>query len=179
MEDRRNLQIWDNNGRVVTDDDTLNNIIRSVEDEEDAVLGAVIPAVSFEGENPDEKVYLLLLSIYDTNSTRDDIIRHWEIKVGRQATYDALKELVKYEAIDPNTSFIIGGSSINADIIINCKTEARDNIKFNDVSPITVFRFLKAMKENHKVLDGDDMFNIDDFEKEDVIAFGDKTIFEI
>ena len=44
MEDRRNLQIWDNNGRVVTDDDTLNNIIRSVENEEDATLAAVIPA---------------------------------------------------------------------------------------------------------------------------------------
>ena len=55
----------------------------------------------------------------------------------------------------------------------------RDNIKFNDVSPITVFRFLKAMRESHKVLDGDDMFNIDDFKKEDDIAFGDKTIFEI
>ena len=178
MEDNKNLEIWSNNGRVITNDDELNDIIRNVEDEADAILDAVIPAVTFEGDNPDEKVYLLLLSIYDTNSIRDDIIRHWEVKVGRQATYDKLKELVKYEAIDPNTSFIIGGSAINADITINGKTEVRDNIKFNDVSPITVFRFLKAMKENHLILDGDEMFNIDDFEKDDA-AIGDKTIFEI
>ena len=34
------------------------------------------------------------------------------------------------------------------------------------------------MKENHLILDGDEMFNIDDFEKDDA-AIGDKTIFEI
>ena len=172
-----NLQIFNQNGRIITDNDELNKIIRDVEEEEDVNLGAVIPAITFEEEDPDKKAYLVLLSIYDTSEdAKDDIIRQWEIKIGRQATYDYLKELVKYEAIDPNTSFIIGGSVINSDVVSDNVTNEKNNIHFNDVSPITVFRFLKVMRENKKILDGDDMFNVNDF---DINNVGDKTIFEV
>ena len=172
-----NLQIFDQNGRIITDNDELNKIIRDVEEEEGINLGAVIPAITFEEEDPDKKAYLVLLSIYDTSEdAKDDIIRQWEIKIGRQATYDYLKELVKYEAIDPNTSFIIGGSVINSDVVYDNVTNEKNNIHFNDVSPITVFRFLKVMRENKKILDGDDMFNVNDF---DINNVGDKTIFEV
>lgn len=171
-----NLQIFNQNGRIITDNDELNKIIRDVE-EEGVNLGAVIPAITFEEEDPDKKAYLVLLSIYDTSEdAKDDIIRQWEIKIGRQATYDYLKELVKYEAIDPNTSFIIGGSVINSDVVSDNVTNEKNNIHFNDVSPITVFRFLKVMRENKKILDGDDMFNVNDF---DINNVGDKTIFEV
>ena len=172
-----NLQIFNQNGRIITDNDELNKIIRGVEEEGGVNLGAVIPAITFEEEDPDKKAYLVLLSIYDTSEdAKDDIIRQWEIKIGRQATYDYLKELVKYEAIDPNTSFIIGGSVINSDVVSDNVTNEKNNIHFNDVSPITVFRFLKVMRENKKILDGDDMFNVNDF---DINNVGDKTIFEV
>ena len=155
-----NLQIFNQNGRIITDNDELNKIIRDVEEEEGVNLGAVIPAITFEEEDPDKKAYLVLLSIYDTSEdAKDDIIRQWEIKIGRQATYDYIKELVKYEAIDPDNV-----------------TNEKNNIHFNDVSPITVFRFLKVMRENKKILDGDDMFNVNDF---DINNVGDKTIFEV
>ena len=104
-------------------------------------------------------------------------MRQWEIKIGRQATYDYLKELVKYEAIDPNTSFIIGGNIINSDVIVDNINKEKNNINFNDVSPITVFRFLKVMRENNKILDGDDIFKINDFNVNDNSR--DKTIFEV
>lgn len=175
----RNLQIFNApNGDIITDDETLNKIIREVEEEEKAKLGAVIPAISFGGgADPDEKVYLVLLSIYDTESENTDMLRQWEIKIGRQATYDYLKELVKYEAVDPNSSFIIGGDMIENRITSENGTEDKNNVKFNDVSPITILRFLKAMRESNKVLDGDEMFDINDFDINGSI--GDKTIFEV
>ena len=173
-----NLQIFNQNGKVTTNDEELNRIIRYAEEDDDLSLGAVIPAITFEEEDPDKKVYLVLLSIYDTSQdSKDDILRQWEIKIGRQATYDYLKELVKYEAIDPNTSFIIGGNIINSDVIVDNINKEKNNINFNDVSPITVFRFLKVMRENNKILDGDDIFNINDFNVND--NSGDKTIFEV
>ena len=55
--------------------------------------------------------------------------------------------------------------------------EEKNNISFHEVSPITVFRFLKAMRESKKILDGDEMFSIDDFDIHG--ASGDKTIFEV
>lgn len=179
MANNKDLQIFtDPHGRIITDDEELNKIIREVEDEDGMNLGMVIPAITFEdNQNPDEKVYLVLLTIYDTESNTDDVLRQWEIKIGRQATYDYLKELVKYESIDPNTSFIIGGDIISNQVVTDKGQEEKDNVKFHDVSPITVFRFLKAMRESKKILDGDEMFSIDDFDIHG--ASGDKTIFEV
>ena len=115
-------------------------------------------------------LYLISCTFYDINENTDDVLREWNIKVGRQATYDYLKELVKNEVIDPNTSFIIAGDLLNTDI-------NRNNVKFEDITPATVFRFLKVMRENKKILDGDEMFSIDDFDING--AAGDKTIFEV
>ena len=175
----RNLQIVTGpDCRVITDDEALNKIIREVEEENDSRLGMVIPAITFdEGNDPDEKVYLVLLSIYDTESENNDMLRQWEIKIGRQATYDYLKELVKYEAIDPNTSFIIGGDMITDQTTNESGVEYKNNIKFHDVSPITVLRFLKVMRENRKMLYGDEMFDSSYFELNE--SSGDKTIFEV
>jgi hypothetical protein len=174
-----NLQIFtDPHGRIITDDEDLNRIIREVEDEEGMDLGMVIPAITFENnQNPDEKVYLVLLTIYDTESNTGDVLRQWEIKVGRQATYDYLKELVKYESIDPNTSFIIGGDMITNQTITDKGQEEKTNVSFHEVSPITVFRFLKAMRDSKKILDGDEMFDINDFDIHG--ASGDSTIFVV
>ena len=100
-----------------------------------------------------------------------DVMREWNIKIGRQNTYDYLKELVKNEAIDPNTSFIIAGDLFGFD------DGDKINIKFNDISPATVFRFLKIMRENNKVLDGDETFDINEFDING--ASGDTTIVQV
>ena len=42
-------------------------------------------AIYFEGDNPDEKRYLLLLTLYpDSTDDTSDSYRDWSIKIGRQ-----------------------------------------------------------------------------------------------
>lgn len=158
MEDNKNLQISVNqNGLIETEDTDLNRIIRAVENDTGAKLAMATPAITF-GDDPTEKTYLVLLLIYPSEEI-DECLKDWVIKIGRQETYDYLKDLVKYEAIDPNRSFIMSADKV---------TEAlgnKDNLVFNDSKPITVFRFLKAMRENNMVLDGDETFDINEFEE--------------
>ena len=158
---------FDEYGRIQTSDEDLNQIIRAVEQDTGALMGTVIPAVTFD-DAPDEKVYLILLSVYPVNG--EETIREWQVKIGRQTTYDFLKDLVKNEAIDPNESFIISGSSEYEEAF------HKDNARFEG-KPITVFRFLKVMRDSRKVLDDQTDFDINEF---DPVNFdhGDKTIME-
>ena len=57
---------FDEYGRIQTSDEDLNQIIRAVEQDTGALMGTVIPAVTFD-DAPDEKVYLILLSVYPVN----------------------------------------------------------------------------------------------------------------
>ena len=167
----KNINIYNTDGKISTNDENLNKIIEDIEDE-GIILTSATSGIIFEGENPDEKAYLVLLSIYDISEENSgDVMREWNIKVGRQNTYDYLKELVKNEAIDPNTSFIIAGDLFGFD------DGDKINIKFNDISPATVFRFLKIMRENNKVLDGDETFDINEFDING--ASGDTTIVQV
>jgi len=164
-----NLQTaYDAYGRIITSDTDLNKIIRAVENEK-GKMAVMMPAVTFD-EDPDEKVYLVLLKIY-VEDNFDDNLKDWQIKTGRQTTYDYLKDLVKHEIIDPNESFVIAGTSEFEEVI------SKDNITFES-KPITVFRFLKVMYDNHKVLDSDEDFDINEFDPCNWDK-GDKTILEI
>lgn len=156
---------YDENGRAVSSDPELNKVLQEVQDES-GPLGAVIPAVAFE-EDPDgeNKVYIALASMYEKDTT------FWFTMTGRQAFYRALVSLVKAEEIDPNESFVIAGDKTEDPVT------GKSNVKINDMTPITVFRFLKSMRDSNKVIDADTDFDIDEYA--DTSENGDLTILEI
>lgn len=129
------------------------------------------PAVEFD-DNPDDKVYLVLLSYYNTHDESSDYEQSWGIKIGRQATYEFLKELVRNESIDPNMSFIIAAQRESSD-----EYNDGDNVIFVDSKPVTVFRFLKVMYETRRVLDNGTDFDIDEYNVDDMN--GDITILDV
>lgn len=148
----------------IESDEDLMRIIKQVEEENNATLAMAIPAVTFIEEDPDEKIYILLLTTYDSEVNARD----WSVSKGRQNTYNYLKGLIKDEVIDPNLSFIIA-----------CDTDTTNPMKPNVVpnsKPITVFRFMKVMLDEMKVLDDMDGFDINDFNPSE--QMGDKTILE-
>ena len=129
------------------------------------------PAVEFD-DNPDDKVYLVLLSYYNTHDESSDYEQSWGIKIGRQATYEFLKELVRNESIDPNMSFIIAAQRESSD-----EYNGGDNVIFVDSKPVTVFRFLKVMYETRRVLDNGIDFDINEYNVDDMN--GDITILDV
>ena len=142
MEKEKNLSVSkDEYGNIITNDPELNKTLREVEEETGLKLAVAIPAVTFT-DDPSIKPYLILLKLTDEDETIGETM--WCIQIGRQDTYDYLKNLVKSEAIDVHHSFVISG-----------------NIKFEDA--ITVFRFMKTMREDEKILDGDEGFDINDY----------------
>lgn len=96
-------------------------------------------AVTF-GDDPDEKLYLLLLI------DQEDAVNQasWEIKIGRQTTFDYLKNLISAGAIDQDMSFILSGSQ-------------------NAEKAITIYRFMRMCIDNGYVL----LSNIEEFDPDD------------
>ena len=124
------------------------------------------------GDDPTEKVYILLLKCYnyiENDHCTEDIYNDWRVKIGRQETYDFLKNLIKEEIIDPNESFIISSDRDQTN-------DQKDNITVTG-TPITVFRFMKVMLEDKRVLDDEEGFDINEFDPHS--SSGDKTILEI
>lgn len=118
----------------------------------------------------DDKKYLVLLTVYpETDDNLSEFTRDWSIKTGRQNTYDFLKEMVKAEIVDPISSFIIAGSVEKISLIENFKP---------DSNPISVYRFMKVMYDNHKIIDDEEDFSIDDYLPSDYNN-GDKSILDI
>ena len=129
--------------KSIVDDDNY-------EDEEDEELPGeqMREAITFVGEDPTTKVYLLLLTLYeeiDNDYDEDDelsIIREWHTVTGRQETYDYLKVLIENNGIDVHKSFILSGETAPE-------------------KAITVYRFMKVCLESNKVRDRSG-FDIDD-----------------
>lgn len=150
------------------DDAILKQIIAAASAETGISESEFVPAITFE-DNPDEKIYLLLLTMFQEGDGYDDYYyKEWSIKKGRQATYDYLKELILNDSVDPNTSFVVVGSMKQI-------PDRKDDVAL-DSKPITVFRFMKIMADEKRVLESGD-FDIDEYGSysED----GDKTILEI
>ena len=149
-------------------DAILKQIIAAASAETGVSESDFIPAITFE-DNPDEKIYLLLLTMYQDSETSEDYYyKEWSVKKGRQATYDYLRDLILNEAVDPLESFIVVGS-------MKLIPDRKDDVAL-DSKPITVFRFMKIMADERRVLE-DGSFNIDEYGSysED----GDKTILEV
>lgn len=96
-----------------------------------------IEAITFDGKDPDEIKYLLLLHVFhdDDEDYTNDECHSWLIKTGRQNVYNYLKDMIEAEAIDPNMSFIVSET-------VTLKKAG------------TVSAFMKDMKDNQKVIDG-------------------------
>ena len=115
-------------------------LIRGVTyDEQELVVG-----VTYDDEN--EKTYLILIE-GETNDNDGELVRDWDFKVGRQEAYDYIKNYLKSEYILVDV--------IKSKIIVDSP-----NIKISD--GVSIFKFMKQMKENDKVVD-DSSFDITDY----------------
>lgn len=113
----------------------------------------LVRGVSYDTEP--EKTYLILLDGEEPVYGHDDIakpFRDWQMKEGRQAAYDYIKDMIKneYVVINVHTSRIIVSS---------------EKVKVTD--GISIYEFMKAMKEKDKVIDYTS-FDIEDYVDGDV-----------
>lgn len=137
-----------------------DQIIAAVREETGMTPAILTPAISFGEDNPENKAYIILLSIFDDGET----LREWTVVIGRQNVFDCLKDYVIDEVIDPYESFVIAG-----------KTDFDNNNIDMASKPITVFRFLKVMSDTNKVLVDKEEFDIDEYEP----SVPDKTILDV
>lgn len=109
----------------------------------------LVRGVSYD-EEP-EKTYLILLDGLDVNAACQRF-RDWEIVEGRQAAYDYIKQFLEsgYLEIDVIESKIIVSS---------------EKVKVTD--GISIYKFMKNMKEKDKVIDYTS-FDIEDYVTGDV-----------
>ena len=139
----RNLDIQvDSDGSIITNDAALNDIIKQVEEENNGKLVGAMPVFISEGPDPTTKVYLILLFGYDSEDDGYEY-RDWEVIIGRQETYNRLKNLIESDAIDPLKSFVLSGN-----------TEPE--------KAITVYRFMKHCIDNDRVVDNSS-FDINEY----------------
>lgn len=140
----------------------LNNQVNQMNDKEwfelmkaeGLVNENIKPAITMVGDDPNKKVYLIL-STEPENEDGTGSMTQWFISIGRQVTYEYLRDLISANAIDPTTSFILSG---HIDL----------------EKAITVYRFMKSMVEQGKVLETTG-FDID----EDGVVEEDFTILEV
>lgn len=88
-----------------------------------------------------EKTYLILLDGENVNGDtviRGETFRDWELVTGRQKAYDYIKNIIESEYAIINV--------IKSKIIVSS-----DKVKVTD--GITIYEFMKAMKEENKVID--------------------------
>lgn len=109
----------------------------------------LVKGVSYDTEP--EKMYLILIEGWEP-SEGGEKIRDWELVEGRQSAYDYIKNILEspYISVDIMESKIIVSS---------------EKVKVTD--GISIYEFMKAMKENDKVIDYTS-FDIEDYATSDV-----------
>ena len=106
-----------------------NQLIRGVTYDEPEL----VPGVTYDDEN--EKTYLILIEGQGADNY-GELIRDWDFKVGRQEAYDYIKNYLESDYVLVDV--------INSKIIVDTLT-----IK----ESVSIFKFMKSMKENNKVVD--------------------------
>lgn len=145
--------------KSIVDDENYND----EEDEDELPQNQIREAITFVGEDPTTKVYLLLLTLYeetiDDDGEYDDlsIVKEWYTIIGRQKTYDSLKVLIENHGIDVHRSFVLSGETAPE-------------------KAISVYRFMKICLESNKVRDRSG-FDIDDG-NDPVLPSDDSTILD-
>ena len=109
----------------------------------------LVRGVSYDTEP--EKLYLILIDGEEVDN-EGRRFRDWEIVEGRQAAYDYIKNILQsdYVSVDVNESKIIVSS---------------EKVKITD--GISIYEFMKVMKEKDKVIDYTS-FDIEDYVNGDV-----------
>jgi hypothetical protein len=109
----------------------------------------LVKGVSYDTEP--EKLYLILIDGEEVDN-EGRRFRDWEIVEGRQAAYDYIKSILEseYVLVDVNESKIIVSS---------------EKVKITD--GISIYEFMKVMKEKDKVIDYTS-FDIEDYVNGDV-----------
>lgn len=109
----------------------------------------LVRGVSYDTEP--EKLYLILIDGEEVDN-EGRRFRDWEIVEGRQAAYDYIKNILQsdYVSVDVNESKIIVSS---------------EKVKITD--GISIYEFMKVMKEQDKVIDYTS-FDIEDYMNGDV-----------
>lgn len=108
----------------------------------------LVRGVSYDSEP--EKIYLILLDGEETD--KGTPYRDWQMKEGRQAAYDYIKNMIENEYVNINIH--------ESRIIVSS-----DKVKITD--GISIYEFMKIMKENDKVIDYTS-FDIEDYNNGDV-----------
>lgn len=141
---------------------TIDNTVPTEEEIEKVVTdlkndGKPIPGMFKYGliANDDSvtKSYLLLLKNYDD----DEEERDWQIVTGRQDAYEYLRRLIEAEAIIPDESYVLSGTT-----------------PFEEA--ITVYRFMRVMLDRNLVVE-ETGFDIEDYHSESYYP-EDKKIIE-
>lgn len=132
------------NNPIMTDNFYLNKQdgFVPVDESKNMRPAVLIDAISFDGQDPDDIRYLLLIRVLEPASPDEDCYE-WFIKTGRQTTYDFLKELILSCVVDIDESFIMGETS-------TIKTS------------ISIYKFMKSVKDNEKIIDNTS-FDVDEY----------------
>ena len=113
----------------------------------------LVRGVSYDSEP--EKIYLILLDGTEPEYGHDDVakpFRDWQIKEGRQAAYDYIKSMLENQYVEINVH--------ESRIIVSS-----EKVKVTD--GISIYEFMKVMKEQDKVIDYTS-FDIEDYNDGDV-----------
>ena len=108
----------------------------------------LVRGVSYDSEP--EKIYLILID--GTDNETGQRYRDWELVEGRQAAYDYIKNILESDYVTINVK--------ESKIIVST-----EKVKVTD--GITIYKFMKSMKENDKVIDYTS-FDIEDYVDSDV-----------
>ena len=104
----------------------------------------LVRGVSYDTEP--EKIYLILIDGVEVDEYEKPF-RDWQIKEGRQAAYDYIKDIIMSEYVMVNV--------YESKIIVSS-----EKVKVTD--GISIYEFMKSMKENDKIIDYTS-FDIEDY----------------